>query len=88
MPDAALPPILTDWFAGRGWRPRRHQLEMLAAARAGDHALLVAATGGSWTKVFSALIDGSIRNDGAWGDDPGAQANRRVVFVVGQATRD
>ncbi|HUP74606.1 MAG TPA: hypothetical protein VM282_16300 [Acidimicrobiales bacterium] len=31
-------------------------------------ALLVAATGGSWTKVFSALIDGSVRNDGAWGD--------------------
>jgi len=30
-------------------------------------ALLVAVTGGSWQKVFSALLDGSIRNDGAWG---------------------
>jgi len=40
---------LTDWFAVRGWRPRRHQLEMLDAARAGHHALLVAATGAGKT---------------------------------------
>ncbi len=44
-----LPPILSDWFASRGWRPRRHQLEMLAAGRAGEHALLVAATGAGKT---------------------------------------
>jgi ATP-dependent Lhr-like helicase len=40
---------LTDWFAARGWRPRRHQLEMLDAACAGHHALLVAATGAGKT---------------------------------------
>jgi ATP-dependent Lhr-like helicase len=40
---------LTDWFAAREWRPRRHQLEMLDAARAGHHALLVAATGAGKT---------------------------------------
>jgi len=40
---------LTDWFAARGWRPRRHQLAMLDAARAGHHALLVAATGAGKT---------------------------------------
>jgi ATP-dependent helicase Lhr and Lhr-like helicase len=44
-----LPPILTDWFAQRGWQVRRHQAEMLAAARAGDHALLVAPTGAGKT---------------------------------------
>ena len=44
-----LPAILTDWFAARGWRPRRHQTDMLDAARAGDHALLVAATGAGKT---------------------------------------
>jgi ATP-dependent Lhr-like helicase len=44
-----LPPIVEQWFAGRGWRPRRHQLEMLDAARTGDHALLVAATGAGKT---------------------------------------
>ncbi len=46
---AALPPILSDWFAARGWAPRRHQLDMLAAARAGQHALLVAPTGAGKT---------------------------------------
>lgn len=45
----ALPPILADWFAARGWTARRHQLDMLAAARRGDHALLVAATGAGKT---------------------------------------
>lgn len=44
-----LPPVLSDWFAARGWVPRRHQLEMLAAARRGNHALLVAATGAGKT---------------------------------------
>ncbi len=41
--------MIEDWFAGRGWRPRRHQIDMLAAARAGHHALLVATTGAGKT---------------------------------------
>jgi len=44
-----LPTPLTDWFAARGWAPRRHQLDMLAEGRAGRHALLVAATGAGKT---------------------------------------
>lgn len=44
-----LPAALADWFGARGWRPRRHQLEMLAAGRRGEHALLVAATGAGKT---------------------------------------
>ncbi|PVE51779.1 DNA ligase-associated DEXH box helicase [Arthrobacter sp. TPD3018] len=40
---------MTDWFASRGWRPRRHQLDMLREARAGRHALLVATTGAGKT---------------------------------------
>ena len=44
-----LPPALADWFAARGWAPRRHQLAMLDEARAGRHALLVAATGAGKT---------------------------------------
>ena len=48
-PLVTLPDIITDWFASRGWAPRRHQLEMLDAARAGQHALLVAATGAGKT---------------------------------------
>jgi ATP-dependent Lhr-like helicase len=44
-----LPAILADWFAGKGWTVRRHQREMLAAARAGRSALLVAPTGAGKT---------------------------------------
>ena len=44
-----VPPEIAEWFAGRGWRVRRHQAEMLAAADAGQHALLVADTGAGKT---------------------------------------
>ncbi|MBD7942457.1 ligase-associated DNA damage response DEXH box helicase [Brevundimonas guildfordensis] len=56
---ATLPPLFADWFAGRGWSPRRHQLEMVAAAEAGAHALLVAPTGGGKTLAgfLPSLID-------------------------------
>ena len=49
MSAAPLPASLTNWFAGRGWRVRRHQHDMLAAADAGRHALLVADTGAGKT---------------------------------------
>lgn len=49
MLDPALPAPLAGWFAGRGWQPRRHQLDMLREARAGRHALLVATTGAGKT---------------------------------------
>ncbi len=49
MSSPPLPDVLADWFARRGWAPRRHQLDMLAEARAGRHALLVAATGAGKT---------------------------------------
>ncbi|MEJ7932713.1 ligase-associated DNA damage response DEXH box helicase [Sphingobium sp. AN558] len=48
MPDA-LPSSLEQWFKARGWRPRRHQMDMAAAARRGEHALLVAPTGAGKT---------------------------------------
>ena len=47
--ESALPEPFAAWFAGRGWRPHAHQLEMLAAARAGESALLIAPTGGGKT---------------------------------------
>ncbi len=49
LADSQLPDVMTEWFATKGWAPRRHQLEMLAAARAGRHALLVAPTGSGKT---------------------------------------
>ena len=45
----ALPPRFQDWFAARGWSPRPHQLDMLAKAREGRSALLIAPTGGGKT---------------------------------------
>jgi ATP-dependent helicase Lhr and Lhr-like helicase len=45
----ALPAEIAAWFDARGWRVRRHQAEMLAAADAGQHALLVADTGAGKT---------------------------------------
>ena len=38
-----------DWFAARGWGPRRHQLEMVQKGLAGRDVLLVAPTGGGKT---------------------------------------
>ena len=49
QPESVLPPEIAAWFAGRGWRVRRHQAEMLAASDAGRHALLVADTGAGKT---------------------------------------
>jgi ATP-dependent Lhr-like helicase len=55
MPDASgtpadlLPQRFRDWFAGRGWAARSHQLEMVAKGRAGRDALLIAPTGGGKT---------------------------------------
>jgi len=46
---AALPAGFEAWFAGRGWRARPHQLELLKLARAGCSTLLIAPTGAGKT---------------------------------------
>lgn len=48
-PEDAFPPHFLDWFGARGWTPRPFQLELVAAARAGEHVLLTAPTGGGKT---------------------------------------
>ena len=49
VPKPELPEVFTRWFAARGWAPRAHQLELLAKARAGRSALLIAPTGAGKT---------------------------------------
>ncbi|MBD2843365.1 ligase-associated DNA damage response DEXH box helicase [Erythrobacter rubeus] len=49
MTQPKLPPEIQQWFDARGWRVRRHQLDMLSKAREGRHALLVADTGAGKT---------------------------------------
>lgn len=55
----AFPDRFEAWFASRGWAPRAHQREMVAAARAGEDALLIAPTGGGKTLggFLPSLID-------------------------------
>ena len=48
-PAPLLPASFARWFAGRGWTPRAHQLELLAKAQAGRSTLLIAPTGGGKT---------------------------------------
>lgn len=45
----ALPAIFQDWFEGRGWAPRPHQMGLTETALAGESALLIAPTGGGKT---------------------------------------
>jgi ATP-dependent Lhr-like helicase len=44
-----LPEPFAGWFARRGWVPRAHQLDVLAAVQAGESVLLTAPTGGGKT---------------------------------------
>ena len=57
--QGTLPEHFADWFAARGWTPRRHQLAMLAAADAGESVLLIAPTGGGKTLAgfLPSLVD-------------------------------
>ncbi len=49
MSVSLLPRIFRDWFKSRGWKPREHQLQLLAKAKAGRSVLLVAPTGAGKT---------------------------------------
>jgi ATP-dependent Lhr-like helicase len=44
-----LPAVIDDWFASKGWVPRKHQLDVLAAWEANASALLIAPTGAGKT---------------------------------------
>ena len=49
LAPSLLPETFRRWFAGRGWSPREHQLELLAKARDDRPALLIAPTGAGKT---------------------------------------
>ncbi|MDN2567780.1 ligase-associated DNA damage response DEXH box helicase [Aquibium sp. A9E412] len=54
-----LPEPFAGWFAARGWRPRPHQIELLARVSAGASALLIAPTGAGKTLAgfLPSLVD-------------------------------
>lgn len=47
--NVPLHPRIEEWFAGRGWAPRQHQLDVLSATERGRSALLIAPTGAGKT---------------------------------------
>ncbi|MDE3745712.1 MULTISPECIES: ligase-associated DNA damage response DEXH box helicase [Methylobacterium] len=59
VPSEILPEGFRAWFAGRGWAPRSHQLDLLRIAGAGRSALLVAPTGAGKTLAgfLPSLVD-------------------------------
>lgn len=77
MPDASPPAFLlpdpfSDWFSGRGWSARPHQLELTQTALNGESALLIAPTGGGKTLAgfLASLIELKVRKSSANSDIP------------------
>jgi ATP-dependent helicase Lhr and Lhr-like helicase len=65
---AELPPRFRDWFDGKGWTPRAHQLALLDKHEARRSALLIAPTGAGKTlagflPTLIELMDKPKRND-------------------------
>lgn len=54
-----LPAPFLRWFGEKGWRPRAHQLDLLARAEAGESTLLIAPTGAGKTLAgfLPSLVD-------------------------------
>ena len=76
LPQNHLPPVFADWFAGRGWTPRAHQLHLTGCALSGDSALLIAPTGGGKTLAgfLASLIELS--------DKPPANSGRPALHTL------
>jgi ATP-dependent Lhr-like helicase len=73
MGEAPLPPALASWFSARGWSPHPHQMAMLASARAGRSALLIAPTGAGKT------LAGFLGSLAALCDDPSPRLHTLYV---------
>jgi ATP-dependent Lhr-like helicase len=77
-----LPEQFARWFAGRGWTPRPHQLQLLAKARAGRSALLIAPTGGGKTLAgfLPSLVELSGLNAPSAGP-PRAEGRKKLISI-------
>ena len=60
-----LDPRIESWFAAKGWAPRKHQFDVLAAAEAGASAMLIAPTGAGKTLAgFLPTLNAQIADPG------------------------
>jgi len=69
-PVELLPQRFRSWFAGRGWQPRQHQLDLLRNVEARRSSLLIAPTGAGKTLAgflpsLVALSSGTHRSAGS-----------------------
>jgi len=71
-----LPAHFAQWFAARGWRPREHQLALLAHASFGEAVLLVAPTGGG--KTLAGLLPSLIE---LAGQPPRRRAKLHTLYI-------
>ena len=69
--------MFARWFAGRGWVPRAHQLELLAKARVGRSTLLIAPTGGG--KTLAGFLPTLVELNEANGRSPRLSSSGRDV---------
>ena len=68
----ALPDVVDNWFASRGWEPRAHQLRLLEQGRRRRSTLLIAPTGAGKTLAgFLPTLDDLIENKGKEGHGAG-----------------
>ncbi|MEO1310200.1 MAG: ligase-associated DNA damage response DEXH box helicase [Pseudomonadota bacterium] len=78
-PPALLPERFSDWFAGRGWAPRPHQIAMVEKGRAGRSALLIAPTGGG--KTLAGFLASLIDLAGRGGRRPGEAGGLHTLYI-------
>src|SRR5689334_4871455 len=87
---AVLPDVFVRWFAGRGWEPRTHQLDLLAKAQTGRSVLLIAPTGGG--KTLAGFLPSLVELSGAAvpllpQGDAAPRTQRGKLFSTGSGLR-
>src|SRR6516165_8238087 len=84
-----LPEVFARWFAGRGWTPRAHQLELLAKAQSGRSVLLIAPTGGGKTLAgfLPSLVELSGTSISLPAQSGGVQYQRGKLFSTSRDLR-
>ncbi len=86
-----LPELFARWFAGRGWAPRAHQLQLLAKAQAGRSVLLIAPTGGGKTLAgfLPSLVElSALHRAPPLASQSAGEAKRKLISIGRDVRRD